>query len=213
MNVLVFDTETDGLIINSAAQVQPRIVEIFCLPIEQNGVGDFVERTPYHSLVNPERLVKDEIIRIHNINNDMLQDAPTFAAVGQRVVELIDWADRLVAHNCMFDVDILDMEFKRVGIVKRMWPELFCTVEQTEHWFQKRLSLGTNRKGQPGLYQILFNEDFKDAHRAEADVRALARCYQECERKGWNYHGQEHQGNSGHSVGAPPAGQDHQDTG
>ena len=190
MLVMLFDTETDGLIINSASQEQPRLVEIFCLVIEQTGEGEcaqFREHSSFYSLVDPQRKIQEDVIKIHNIDNTMVQQKPTFAAIAPKLIDIINAVDRVVAHNVMFDADILNIEFVRAGMVAPDWPELLCTVEQTEHWFQKRLSLGTNRKGQPGLYQILFNEDFKDAHRAEADVRALARCYQQCERMGWNY--------------------------
>jgi hypothetical protein len=39
------------------------------------------------------------------------------------------------------------------------------------------MTLGRNKKGEPGLYQYLFNEDFPEAHRAKPDTMALLRCF------------------------------------
>jgi DNA polymerase III epsilon subunit-like protein len=190
MRVMIFDTETDGLIINPEMQQQPRIVEIYLLMLEQISDGPaatFKELGSWHRLVNPERAIADDIIAIHHISNEMVASAETFDKIAAELGRLICSANRVVAHFAMFDRMMVDLEFARCGVAPLQWPELFCTVEQTEHWFQHRLPLGTNAKGKQGLYQLLFKEDFKDAHRAEADVKALVRCYQQCERMGWNW--------------------------
>jgi DNA polymerase III epsilon subunit-like protein len=195
MRVLLFDTETDGLIINPESQTQPRIVEIFFLMIEQTGFGSeakFVELGSWGSLVNPGRRMRDEIIGIHKITNEMVADKPTFQQLAIKVIKSINRAERVVAHNAMFDVEMVNLELARVMVdgpwQPPRWPEIWCTVEQTEHWFQHKLPLGTNSRGKTGLYPLLFKEMFKDAHRGETDVRALAKVYMECERREWNWH-------------------------
>ena len=192
MRVMLFDTETDGLIINPESQTQPRICEVFCLMLEQKGSGaeaEFSVLDSYHTLVNPERVMSDEVVAIHHITNAMVAHEPTFKQVAPFIARFVNKAHRVVAHFAMFDKLMIDLEFRRVGYKDELkWPEIFCTVEQTEHWFQHRLPLGTNKRGKPGLYQVLFdNESFSDAHRAKADVLALERCYQRCEQIGWNY--------------------------
>src|SRR5262249_43032643 len=91
--------------------------------------------------------------------------------------DFIESAECVVAHNAAFDKDMLDLEFKRLNLTPIAWPPILCTVEQTIHVTGYRLSLSA-------LYEHLFGETFKDAHRAETDVRALTRCVIELRKRG-----------------------------
>jgi len=195
MRVMLFDTETDGLIINPESQVQPRMVEIFLMVAEQTGFGpeaQFEELGSWQTLINPGRLMKDDIIAIHHITNEMVvaPEVPTFRQIAPLLIKFINKSDRVVAHNAMFDVEMVNIELARTmndgPWQPPQWPEIWCTVEQTEHWFQHKLPLGAS-KGKTGLYPLLFQESYKDRHRAEADVRALYECYKRCEHMNWNW--------------------------
>ena len=82
---------------------------------------------------------------------------------------MIEGADEVVAHNLAFDKAMLDFEFMRLD-TELKWPAMICTVEATRHLKGHRLNL-------MALYEMLFSERFTEAHRAENDVRALARCF------------------------------------
>jgi DNA polymerase III epsilon subunit-like protein len=108
----------------------------------------------------------------------MLKDAPWFKDKASDLKKFIEGHDRVVAHNLSFDMDRVNNEMERAGLVVE-WPkDRICTVEQTEWLKGFRLSLGA-------LYEFLFKENFPNAHRAENDVRAMSRCYIELIKREW----------------------------
>lgn len=185
MKVVIFDTETDGLIANSAIPIhkQPRIVELFALVLEQKGEGasaKFKTVSEYERLFDTERPIPPDTIRITGITQETIREARALPFREHRleVAQLFEGADRIVAHNLSFDKSMVDNELERAGLGRLLkWPERVCTVEATEHYFGFRLNLTL-------LYKTLFDEVFKDAHRARTDVEALARCYCELVKRG-----------------------------
>ena len=162
MRTLIFDTETTGLVQTSLTPIdkQPEIIEFYSIDQEQSSK---------HFLIKPKKQISEEITRITGIKNDDLRDKPPFEKVAQEIKAAIESAEEIVAHNLSFDKKIIDIEMERCGL-KVAWPNLICTVEQTEFIKGHRLTLGA-------LYEHLFNEKFDGAHRAENDVKALARCF------------------------------------
>jgi DNA polymerase III epsilon subunit-like protein len=98
----------------------------------------------------------------------MLADAPKFSEKAEELKALIESHDEVIAHNATFDMTMVDNEMKRCGLTVN-WPTVICTVEATEFMKGHRLKLAN-------LHELLFGEVFLGAHRAENDVRALARC-------------------------------------
>lgn len=189
MLVTLFDTETTGLVENSARRIekQPRIIELFALTLQQSGSGPdaiFTEVDTWHSLFNPECIIPSEVIKITGITDEMVKAAPKFNELADEVMSYMARAHRVVAHNISYDCDMVDYELTRIE-KSIVWPEKLCTVEQTEFIKGHRLSLGKNKNGQDGLYEYLFGESFPNAHRAESDVRPNARCYIELVRRNW----------------------------
>lgn len=175
--VIVFDTETDSLIANTAVSInkQPRIIELFAQILEQKGEGKrakFKELGRYSQLFSIGKPIPQEVVNITGIKDADLIGAPPFREKAAEVAELMQSADRVVAHNLSYDLTVTDFEMARCSLPRIKWPERICTVEATEYFFGYRLNLTT-------LYKTLFDETFADAHRAEADVMALSRCYQE----------------------------------
>jgi len=172
---LVFDTETTGLLMNSAVDVkrQPKVIEA-CL-LSFNDKGKIVSKVD--ELIYPGEPISEKITAITNITNDDLKGKPPFKAVAPKIVAAIEKADVVVAHNLTFDMSMIDNELKRIG-QKVKWPKRrICTVEQTQHLKGFNLNLGL-------LHEHLFGAPHEGAHRAEADVMALARCYFELIKKG-----------------------------
>lgn len=167
MKTLVFDTETTDIIKNSLQSLdrQPRVIEIFALSLD----GEGQEIGSYHSFFNPGIKISKEVQAITNIDDSMVKDAPAFRLKADEIIELIEDHDEVVAHNASFDTSVMNFEFKRVA-KSVQWPSVICTVEATEYMKGHRMKLAD-------LHEFLFGEKFSGAHRAENDVRALARCF------------------------------------
>lgn len=73
---VVFDLETTGLVNVPAGGKMDAITEIGAVKI----IGGEI-REKFTTLVNPERKLDDEIVRITGITDDMLKDAPKIAEV------------------------------------------------------------------------------------------------------------------------------------
>lgn len=103
---VVFDLETTGLYPNSGDS----IIEIGAVKIKD---GKIIDR--YDELVNPGKILSDEIVKITGINNEMLK--------GKRIEEecikdFIKWIGDLplVAHNAKFDISFVDMAFTKYNL-------------------------------------------------------------------------------------------------
>lgn len=178
MKHLFFDTETTGLLENilMPAERQSHIVELFMLLCEEDGT----EIDSFGALFKPPVILTDEITRITGIRQEDLRNAHSFRSKLADVRAFIGRADILIAHNLTFDLQIMELEFQRAGAVapwKEQEFELICTVEATEHLRGFRLNLTM-------LHEHLFGEPFSGAHRAEKDVRSMAKCWFELVRRG-----------------------------
>lgn len=172
---LLFDTETTGLVGPQllALDKQPYVIEFYgCLVSRETGeVLDEIDQ-----LFSVPVPVTPEITRITGLTDADLQGKPTFGEFCPKFVEFFGRADRVVAHNLAFDWQMMNIEMQRNGHAID-WPELFCTVEMTEHVDGFRLSL-------TALHEKLFGTAFKGAHRGREDVDALRRCYFELIKRG-----------------------------
>lgn len=151
MRAIYYDTETTGI-----SPERDRIVEIACFDPEQN-------RT-FEMFVNPGMPIPAEATAIHNISNEMVADAPTFAEVGKMMIEFCEGDVVLIAHNNdAFDVHFLRNEFARNNVEMPQWKFL-----DTLKWARRyrpdlpRHSLQFLRE----MYDIPKN----NAHRALDDV-------------------------------------------
>ena len=174
MRTLVLDTETTALIKNKLQPLdrQPRIIEFFALSLDS--AGDELDTFSY--LFNPGIKIEDKITEITGIKQEMLDDQKPFSSIAQHILEVIEVHDEIVAHNMSYDKAVIDFEMKRLG-KKVRWPELICTIESTEYMKGHRMNLSS-------LHEFLFGEPFENAHRAENDVRATAKCFLELRKMG-----------------------------
>jgi DNA polymerase III epsilon subunit-like protein len=172
--MIIFDTETTGLITNIAAplRLQPHIIELFALKVNENGdeldCWDCIFRPPI-KLADIEQ--GDKIKSITRLTDEMLVGAPKIAEVMDELSEFFVGERVVVGHNVAYDVSMLVLELRRLDREHRFpFPmKQICTVEATHHLKGRRLKLAE-------LHELLFGETFEDAHSAEADVRATARC-------------------------------------
>lgn len=174
--VILFDTETTGLVDNHTIKIgrQPHIIEFYSC--EADLVTGEVVREIDH-LILPPIEVTEEITKITGITSSMLIGKTDFLGASDEIVQFLSSRDTVIAHNLSFDMEMIDIECERIG-AKMKWPRRrICTVEQTIHLNGYRLNLS-------GLHELLFGEDFSGAHRAKVDVQALLRCCVELHKRG-----------------------------
>lgn len=97
---LVIDTETTGI------SKDAEICEIAVLDQDGNLI--------FYSLIKPSKPIPDNVIAIHGISNEMVQDAPIFSDIAMNLLQIIS-NKNLIAHNAYFDRKRLDFEFSRCG--------------------------------------------------------------------------------------------------
>lgn len=122
---VVFDTETTGM------PPGARLLEIGALKIRGHHVVDRFE-----CLVYPESPIPSSVIRIHGIDDKLVQDAPT---ADQVLPEFLKWIGKapLVGHNVRFDAAVLAAEAARYGIGLPPNPT-FCTLLASRKLLKRR---------------------------------------------------------------------------
>jgi DNA polymerase III subunit epsilon len=106
MREVVLDTETTGL--DPAGG--HRVLEIGAVEI----VHQSLTGKTFHVLINPERDVPQDAVRVHGHDAAVLRDKPVFASIVDDFLAFI--ADsNLVIHNADFDVRFVNAELARLG--------------------------------------------------------------------------------------------------
>jgi DNA polymerase-3 subunit epsilon len=153
----VVDVETTGM----RAGMDDRITEIAVVVV--HGAR---REVAFESLVNPGRPIPPAICAITNITNDMVRDAPPFAAVADQVLAAL--AGRVfVAHNARFDWGFIRAEVRRARDLALDGPML-CTVR-----LARRLVKGVRSCGLDNLTRY-FGFANPARHRAAGDALVTA---------------------------------------
>ena len=106
MNEVFLDTETTGLSI----QEDHRIVEIACIETK-----DLIPtKKIFHKLINPERKVEEDALKIHGHTNEMLKEKKKFRDIANEFLQFIE-GKKLIIHNASFDVSFLNHELKKIN--------------------------------------------------------------------------------------------------
>jgi DNA polymerase-3 subunit epsilon len=104
----VFDTETTGL----EPSAGDEIIQIGAVRIVN---GRLLRFENIDQLVDPQRRLRPESIKIHGISEDMVRGQPTIATVLPQFHTFC--ADTvLVAHNAAFDMRFLELKEEKLGI-------------------------------------------------------------------------------------------------
>lgn len=107
---IVFDTETTGF----DPAKGDKIVEIGAIRIyDKMRTND--PKDTFHLLVNPERDIPQEVVKVHGITNEKVKDAPVFKDIADDFLAFIGDAP-LVAHNASFDMKFLNAELQQIGV-------------------------------------------------------------------------------------------------
>ncbi len=170
--LIILDTETTGI----NPKEGHRIVEIGCVEM----INRQLTGRTYHAYINPLFHMEQEVINVHGLTNEFLQDKPIFSQVVNEFIEFIRGAE-LVIHNAKFDVGFMDNEF---SLLKRNLPLThdICTVTDT-------LRISKDEFGSPKTLDYLARNYKVDKlvdrtyHGALIDAQLLAYVYIEMTRK------------------------------
>ena len=101
---IFYDTETTGL-----KPDKDRIIELAAF-------DPYLDKK-FHFLINPQVLIPEETIKIHQITNEMVQSAPPFSEVAPLFTDFCSGECVLIAHNNnSFDQPFLEAEFRRASV-------------------------------------------------------------------------------------------------
>lgn len=157
--IIVLDTETTGL-----DHKCEKLIEIAAVKMK----GTEVVET-FSSLVNPQKPIRYSSFLIHNISEEMVQDAPNIDEVLPRFLEFVgDYS--YVAHNAIFDYSFINEAMKAL-YGKRFLNNRIDTFEMYRSVFPDESSHGLNAL----LRRFGYNEDV--VHRALDDAMCLSKVY------------------------------------
>lgn len=179
MKITIFDTETTGLPVREGnLSDQPYIIQFASQTFDFDPQSKrFVEISRYNQLIKPRCPISADSIRITGITEAMVMNQPTFAQVSDQILAIFQNSDLAVAHNITFDQDMLGFEMERMGLPKNCLPaNTFDSMEGTRNLCKLPGKVSYKAPRLMELHQFLLNESFQEAHNAEKDVEALARC-------------------------------------
>ena len=188
--ILFFDTETDGLPIeypdngSIAPEDWPHIVQLAWLMTDD--VGSVLSSGS--RIIQPLGFtIPEDAVAVHGITTEYaLEHGEPRKKVMTKFRNVLNKANLIVAHNIVFDANVVAAEMARSGLAcDIMYKNAFCTMVGTTDLcklpFPNDVSPYGNYKWPKltELHQFLFGKDFSGAHDALADVRATARCFWE----------------------------------
>ena len=182
--LIILDTETTGI----NPREGHRIVEIGCVEM----INRQLTGRTYHAYVKPldQRgnvfQMEQEVINIHGLTNEFLDDKPIFSQVVHEFIDFIRGAE-LVIHNAKFDVGFMDHEFSLFNSTIRSQDKVpmtedICTITDT-------LKVSKDELGSPKTLDYLARFYRVDKlvdrtyHGALIDAQLLAFVYVEMTRK------------------------------
>lgn len=177
--ILVFDTETTGLVKKGATfkdENLPRLVTLSYLLTDDN---DYNVAEIYDVIVKPEGfIIPKESSDIHGVTHEMaVEKGVPLMEVLNQFKSALEKAHTLVAHNLDYDLLVMRGEFYKAGVQGKKIPNHFCTKEAS-----------TNLCKIPGNYgkfkwptlteacQILLGYTF-DAHNSKNDTQACLKLF------------------------------------
>lgn len=157
--IIILDTETTGL-----DHKTEKLIEIAAVKMHQGEIID-----TFTSLVNPQKHIRHSSFLIHNISQEMVEDAPNIEEVMPKFLEFVG-EHSYVAHNAIFDYSFIN-EATKALYGKRFLNNRIDTFEMYRAVFPDDLS--------HGLSSLLkrFGFDPHVLHRALDDAQNLAKVY------------------------------------
>lgn len=186
---LFFDCETNGLPVNYGAHVHdvenwPRMLQLAWQLYDAKGAllrgGNY--------LIKPEGFeLNAEAAKIHGLTMEKLMDIGyDVKEVLKKFAEDMALAEKLIGHNISFDKSIVGAEIIRAGMEKAYeavkGKEKICTMHSSTQFCALQGPRGYKWPKLQELHKKLFGEEFLEAHDAEKDVAATAKCFFELKK-------------------------------
>lgn len=154
----IIDTETTG-----GNPAKDRVMEVAILVHDGEKVVD-----EFNTLINPQSPIAPFIRSLTGIREEMLEDAPTFEEVAERILKMTE-RNIFVAHNVSFDYSVIRNEFRRMGI--RFERKQLCTVK-----LSRSILPGMNSYSLGKLCKEI-GINLEGRHRAYGDAAATAELF------------------------------------
>lgn len=196
--LMFFDTETNGLPPKYYSYLtdQPRIVQLSWLVADED--GNIEKRCGY--IIKPvDFRISEESVKVHGITEEkalsegiLLKDAISL------FLSDLNSCNVLVGHNVLFDIQVLKGELERLKMTNAIHEmPYYCTMRLSVDYckipteaayirnFSQYISYSLRHPREYKykfpklieLYEFLFDDRFDNAHDANADVEATAKCF------------------------------------
>lgn len=161
--IVFFDLETTGIDVE-----KEKIVEISLLKLFPDGKEEILTL-----LVNPERAIPKEASKIHGISDLMVANQMTFKELAPSLLKIFEGCD-LSGYNIInYDLPLIRMEFKRIGIE---FPSPGILTIDPYQIYTRKEPRAPGNAGEPRnlatAYRFYCNKSITSAHSAEADITA-----------------------------------------
>lgn len=190
MNVLFFDTETTGIKSDRDPDFVPQLVQLGAILYNEELARVLAELNVIVYKRNTQ--VPPVAEAIHGISTEMVHEhGVSIDVVTLMFLQLAGRADRLVAHNADYDVDVINDNMP-LGKDIMDNADVYCTMRNARDIVQAPFSdkqvqyFLTHPYKQDGKYKLpslletyrhFFGREFAGAHDAMADVRACMEVY------------------------------------
>jgi ATP-dependent DNA helicase DinG len=155
---VVVDLETTG----NVPKKGDRIIQLGMVVVEN---GKIVNR--FSSFFNPDRTIPPFVQQLTNINEQMVENAPSFAEKAAEIVDMLQQS-YFVAHNVSFDLPFLQEELQMAGLPLFTGPTI-DTVELA------RIVLPTAESYKLGDLAKLLDITHDHPHQADSDAEVTAK--------------------------------------
>ena len=121
-NTVICDTETTGL---PSRDPDTEIVQL--------SITDVKGKPLFSMLLKPSKPMSEEVIGIHGIQNEQVQNQPMFAQVA-KIISFVLEGKHVVCYNSAFDVKLLWSLFKKYDLPTPKVTGISCAMEQYSQW-------------------------------------------------------------------------------
>jgi len=173
-NSVIIDTETTGL------DGDAEICEISIIDVFGNVILD--------GLIKPSKPVPDAAIAVHGITNEMLEHAPTFDEISDRIIAALKGKD-IIVYNAQYDMRLLIQSARLANVSTAMYQDLAlkarCSMLAYSSWYGE---IGNYNKPKwhklvAACQQQKIDISSITAHRAKADCLMTLELIKNCEFK------------------------------
>jgi len=184
---LIVDCETTGLPRSWRAPISdlsnwPRVVQVAWSRYDK--MARHIKSTS--RLVRPEGFtIPSEAQRVHGITTTRARaEGEKLMTVLRELSEAAEKSEIIVAHNLRFDESVISAEYLRLGLDPPFGDmRRICTMVETAEFCRLPGPYGYKWPTLSELHWELFSSEYEEAHDAEADVAACARCFFELKKR------------------------------